>query len=76
MESIEITLKEGTDINKVQSHLLKNQFIKKCYIVTMNTLRIYYSNIEAKCIVKAVSAATSIDRRKRKPNIQHIKNVA
>lgn len=72
-EHIEVEFKEGADLDKIQKHLLKNQFIKKIYMVTTRTLRIYYdTKLQPKILIKMAGEAEG-GHRNRKQNIQHIK---
>jgi hypothetical protein len=66
---IEITVKEDTDTLKVQAYLLTIPGIKKAYIVSFRTIRVYYDDtkIAAKLILKAV-ARSSAKRNSRNRN--------
>ena len=75
-QNIEIDLKPGVDPFAVQSFLNRYRQVK-CNVVTLSKVRIWFNEdrISLKRILKLVAAASNPDKRTRKANIVHIKDL-
>lgn len=73
----ELTVNESTDAFQVQQFLQRCKGIKKAYITTCQTLRVYYDDkiILAKTIAKLVDNIGKPKGGKRKTNIVSIREI-
>lgn len=75
-QHLEIELDQTVDVWKLQTML--NTFKEvKCNVVTCNSIRVWFNDdkIADKKVMKLIQQFSNKDRRKRKANIIHIKEV-
>jgi hypothetical protein len=75
--NIELQLKPEVNAFEVASKLNRYKNVK-AYAITCSSIRVWYNDqrITDKKLLKLIQSTTKTDDRKRKLNVEHLKNVA
>ena len=76
-EVLEIEVKDSVDVVALAKYVSGFKSVKKCYVVTGQSIRIYYNEagLSAKKLVKLIGAYSNKDHRSKKTNVRSLKQV-